>query len=83
MASTANQMEVVPYEPSLHIKHVLTNWYEPDQRDKSGWVNGKEITHEVWLQNEVEAFRKRGRKAIIVKNIRGQLALVEMGRDAK
>lgn len=73
----------VPYDESIHSKHLLTHWQYPDERCESGWSRGYAITHNDWLKLELSAFIKNGRNAIVVKNRRGQLALADLAKEIK
>ena len=70
-----------------HIKYIdemepyiLTNWYHPDRKDKSGWADGKSMRHDAWLECEKAAYARKGKRVEIVVNSLGQLALLQVAQ---
>ena len=55
----------------------LTNFHAPEHLARSGYAGGQAMRHDDWLREELRGYYAKGRKAFIVRNKAGELALAE------
>jgi hypothetical protein len=55
----------------------LTNFHAPEHLALSGYAGGNYMRHDDWLREELRFYYAKGRKAFIVRNKAGELALAE------
>jgi len=71
--------DYIKYVPDME-QYILTNWYYPDRKDKSGYAEGKSMRHDDWLKCEKESYARKGKRVEIVVNELGQLALLQVAQ---
>jgi len=74
----AMAIEIVQQNDAITDDMILTNFYYPENKQRSVWRGGDWMRHDAWCQEEAKHLRARGRDVAIVWDA-GRLALFDKG----